>query len=152
MASIVTLAFLHHAAAFLVFAVLTVELVLMRGELTAGTARSLLRMDALYGIAATVLLVVGLLRVFYTEKGAAYYFHSGTFIAKLTLFIVVALLSIYPTVKFMAWRKALKNNQPPALDAGTRRKIRMILHFELMLLVVIILLAVMMARGIGFIG
>ena len=152
MTSIVTLAFLHHVAAFLVFGALTVELVLMRGELTVGTARSLLRMDALYGMAATVLLVVGFLRVFYTEKGAAYYFHSGTFIAKLTLFVIVGLLSIYPTVKFMSWRKALKSNQPPALDAGARRKIRMILHVELVLLVVIILMAIMMARGIGFIG
>ena len=57
--------------------------------------------DAVYGVAATVLLVVGLLRVFYTEKGAAYYFASFTFLAKLALFVVVGILSIYPTIKFL---------------------------------------------------
>ena len=102
------LAFLHHAAAFLVFAALMVELVLLRGDPTVASARSVLRIDALYGIAATVVLVVGLLRVFYTEKGAAYYFASGSFLAKLGLFIVVGLLSIYPTVKYLGWRAALR--------------------------------------------
>ncbi len=82
MTATITLAFLHHAAAFAVVALLTVELVLLRGELTVANARTLLRMDAAFGIAALVLLIVGFLRVFFTEKGAAYYFHSGTFIAK----------------------------------------------------------------------
>src|SRR5262245_44814454 len=71
MTSTVTLAFLHHATAFLLVAVVTVELVLMR-ELTLTTARSLLRMDAVYGVAALVMLAVGFLRVFYTEKTPAY--------------------------------------------------------------------------------
>ena len=55
-----------------------------------------------------MLLVVGLLRVYYFEKGAAFYFGNAFFIAKLALFIVVGLLSIYPTLEFSAWRKALK--------------------------------------------
>jgi putative membrane protein len=148
----ITLAFLHHAAAFLVFAALMIELVLLRNELTLASARSVLRMDALYGIAATVLLAVGLLRVFYTEKGAAYYFASGSFLAKLALFIVVALLSIYPTIKFLSWRAAVRTQRPPVLDAPVLRRLRMILHLELTLLVVILLLAPMMARGIWFLG
>ncbi len=152
MTQIVTLAFLHHAAAFLIVAVLTVELVLMRNELTLSSARSLVRMDAAYGIAAAVILIVGFLRVLYTEKGAAYYFHSGSFIAKITLFVIVGLLSIYPTLKFLGWRAALKRQEVPALDARTRRRIRMILHIELTLLFVVILCAVLMARGVGFIG
>lgn len=152
MTATVTLAFLHHAAAFLIAAVLTVELVLMRGELDAGTARTIVRMDALYGAAAAVLLVVGFLRVFYTEKVPAYYFQSGSFIAKIALFVAVGLLSIYPTVQFLKWRKALKARQAPALDGAVRKKIRMVLHVELTLLLVIILLAVMMARGVGVIA
>ena len=152
MTATITLAFLHHAAAFVVVAVLAVELVLLKGELTLTSSRSLLRMDAAYGIAATVLLVVGLLRVFYTEKGAAYYFHSGTFLAKLTLFIIVGLLSIYPTMTFLRWRPALREQRVPTLTADVRRKVRMLVHIELTLLFVIMLLAAMMARGIGFLG
>jgi putative membrane protein len=152
MTATVTAAFIHHVAAFLVVATLLVELVLLKGELTPTAARSVLRMDMVYGIAATVLLVVGLLRVFYTEKGAAYYFASGSFLVKLTLFIVVGLLSIYPTLKFLGWRKALREGRAPELEAGTRRRVRMILHIELTLLFVIMLMAVMMARGIWFLG
>ncbi len=81
-----------------------------------------------------MLLVVGLLRVFYTEKGAAYYFASGTFLAKLALFVVVGLLSIYPTMKFLGWRAALREQRVPQFDAATRRTVRMLLHLELTLL------------------
>jgi putative membrane protein len=152
MTATITLAFVHHAAAFIVFGALMVELVLLRNDLTVASARSVLRMDRVYGIAATVLLVVGLLRVFYTEKGAAYYFSSGTFIAKLVLFIVVGLLSIYPTLTFLRWRVALRGERVPAFETATRRTVRMLVHIELTLLVVILLLAPMMARGIGALG
>src|SRR5512134_3510161 len=98
-------AFLHHLAAFAVVAAITVEFVLIRDELNARTVRRLAAADAVLGISAGILLVVGLLRVFYFEKGAAFYFGSASFIAKLVLFVVVALLSIYPTVKFLSWRR-----------------------------------------------
>jgi putative membrane protein len=152
MTATITAAYLHHVAAFLVVATLMVELVLLKQELTLSSARSVLRMDMVYGIAAAVLLVVGFVRVFHTEKGAAYYFASGAFLGKLALFIVVALLSIYPTIKFLGWRKALREQRLPDFDAGTRRRVRMLIHLELTLLLVIILLAIMMARGVGFLG
>ena len=152
MTATITLAFLHHAAAFVVVGALMTELVVLRNEITVASARSVLRMDAAYGIAATVLLVVGLLRVFYTEKGAAYYFASGSFLTKLTLFVVVGLLSIYPTVTFMGWRRALREQRVPDFDASPRRKVRLLIHVELTLLFVIMLMAVMMARGLWYLG
>jgi putative membrane protein len=148
MTSIVALAFLHHATAFLLVAVVTAELVLMR-ELTLTTARSLVRMDAVYGVAALLILVIGFLRVFYTEKGSAYYLHSIPFIAKIALFAIVGLLSIYPTRQFLSWRKSLKENRVPDVDDRVRRRIRMTLHIELTLLFLMMLCAAMMARGIG---
>jgi putative membrane protein len=152
MTTTITLAFLHHTAAVAVMALLTVELVLLRFDLTPPTARTILRMDAAYGIAALVLLVVGLSRVFFTEKGAAYYFHSGTFILKFSLFVIVGLLSIYPTMQFMRWRPALREQRVPQLDPATRSRLRMLVHIELTLLLVILLLAPMMARGIWSFG
>ena len=152
MTATVTAAFIHHLAAFIVVGTLMVELVVLKGDLTPTSARSVLRMDAAYGIAALVLLVVGFLRVFYTEKGTAYYFASGSFLTKLTLFIIVGLLSIYPTMKFLGWRKAVREGRVPDFDAGTRRKVRMLIHVELTLLFVIMLMAVMMARGVWYLG
>ena len=152
MTAVVTLAFLHHAAAFVIVGVLTAELVLLGGELTVASARSVLRMDAAYGVAAAVLLVVGFCRVLYTEKGAAYYFHSIPFLVKISLFLIVGLLSIYPTFQFLGWRGALRAGKAPSLEAPLRRRLRMIVHIELTLLFVIMLCAVMMARLIGFVG
>ena len=135
------MAFLHHVAAFTLVAALVVELVLIRDPLTPALARRLARADMILGMSATVLAVVGLLRVFYFEKGAAFYFHNAAFIAKLALFIAVALASIYPTVKFLRWRKAL---DPAAMPA-----IRRVLHLELVGIVLILLCAALMARGLG---
>jgi putative membrane protein len=86
-------AFLHHLAAFMLVSAIAVEFMLVRQELTLGSARHLLATDAVVGVAATLLLVVGLARVFYFEKGAAYYFASPAFLTKLSVFVVVAILS-----------------------------------------------------------
>jgi putative membrane protein len=143
------MAFLHHVAAFALVAAIAVEFVLIRDELTVRTARRLQVADAVVGISAGVVLVVGLLRVFYFEKGAGYYLHSLPFIAKVSLFVIVALLSIYPTVVFLSWRNAVKAGQLPAIDLGKLRRIRSLIHLELIGMVLIILCAALMARGIG---
>lgn len=140
------LAFLHHLAAFAVVAAIAAEFVLLRDEVTAQEARRLRIVDQVYGIAALALLVVGALRVFYFEKGWAYYSSSVPFLAKMGLFLVVGLLSIYPTVTFIRWRKSLD------VDAAKLRTLRRLIHWELALVVGILLCAALMARGIGFVG
>lgn len=142
-------AFLHHLAAFTLFAALVMELVLIRDTPTVSVARRLQVADMIFGIAAGVLLVVGLLRVFHFEKGAYYYFHTWTFITKLSLFVIVGLLSIIPTREFLSWRNAVKQGQAPSVSAEKLRRVRTIIHLELVGLVVIILMAALMAKGIG---
>src|SRR5437870_4094377 len=102
------MAFLHHLAAFTVVGALAAALVLFKLPLTALQARRVQRADQVFGAAATVLLVVGLLRVTYFEKGSSYYFGNAFFLAKFTLFILAAVISIYPTVLFVSWNKALQ--------------------------------------------
>jgi putative membrane protein len=145
----VFMAYVHHLAAFTLVAAVAVELVLLRSDLTAASARRLLAVDAVLGASAGVVLVAGLLRVFYFEKGAAYYFSNAAFLAKLALFVLVALLSIYPTAQFLSWRKALKAGRAPALEPGPLRRIRRLVHWELAGIAVLILCAALMARGIG---
>src|SRR5262245_7693162 len=93
-------AFLHHVAAFGLVAALAIELVLLK-DVTSASAGRLARVDAVFGLCSGAVLVIGLLRVFYFEKGAAFYFHNLAFVAKLALFAVVGLLSIYPTVRIL---------------------------------------------------
>jgi putative membrane protein len=143
------LAFLHHIAAFVLFAALMVEFVTIRDALTVRTAQRLLKADAILGLAAVILLAVGLLRVVWFEKGVDYYLHSVPFIVKFTLFVLTALVSIYPTLRFMGWRAAVRQGQPPVVDAAALRTIRLVLHIEMTGVVLIILMAALMARGIA---
>jgi putative membrane protein len=143
----VLFAFLHHLAAFTLVAALAVEFVLIRRELTLWSARLLQGADMMLAISAGVLLLVGLGRVFWFEKGAAYYFGSHAFLGKLTLFIVVALLSIVPTIEFLRWRQAVKQGQVPVVTQSTLRKVGRIIHIELAAVVLILLCAAIMAKG-----
>ena len=142
-------AFLHHVAAFALVAALAVEFVLIREEITLQAARRLLLADLVFGAAAGSVLVVGLLRVFFFEKGPLYYLHSAPFIAKVSLFALVALLSIYPTVVFLSWRPSVKLGRPPPADARKIRRVRSLIHWELAAVVVLIFCAALMAKGIG---
>ena len=140
-------AFLHHLCAFTLVSALAIEFTLIRQELTLASARRLVMTDMVYGIAAGALLVVGLSRVFFFEKGAEYYFHSHAFLTKLSLFIVVGLLSIIPTMEFLSWRGAVRASQVPAIDAKKMRRVTAVIHGELFAIVIILLCAAIMARG-----
>jgi putative membrane protein len=140
-------AFLHHLCAFTLVAAVAIQFALIRGELTLSSARRLVVTDMVYGIAAGALLVIGLSRVFFFEKGADYYFHSHAFLAKFSLFVVVGLLSIVPTLEFLSWRKATTAGQLPAISARKLRLVTGVIHGELFAIVIILLCAAIMARG-----
>src|ERR1700730_7654569 len=124
-------AFLHHVCAFTLVSAVAIEFALIRGELTLSSARRLQVTDMVLGIAAGALLVIGLLRVFFFEEGADYYFHSQAFMAKLSLFIAIGLLSIIPTKEFLSWRGAVKAGQAPSISARKLRFVTAVIHGEL---------------------
>ena len=142
-------AFLHHLAAFTLVAALVVEFVLLKDELTLRSARKVLVADMIFGIAAGIVFLVGLGRVFHFEKGAYYYFHNWAFIAKLSLFVLIAIASIVPTREFLSWRGSVKQGQVPAVEGTRLKSIRLILHLELVGIVLILLCAALMAKGVG---
>jgi putative membrane protein len=140
-------AFLHHLCAFTLVSAVAIEFALFRQELTLVSARNLQATDRALGIAAGALLMIGLLRVFYFEKGPDYYFHSHAFIAKFSIFVAIGLLSIIPTLEFLSWRKVLSDGQVPAINAKKRRLVSAVIHGELLAIVIILLCAAIMARG-----
>jgi len=142
------MAFLHHLAAFTLVATLAVEVALFKPPLTLVQARRLRATDSLFGASAGVLLVVGLLRVFYFEKGAGYYFSNPYFLTKLSLFIAAALISIYPTILFLSWKKAIQAGTAPEIPAEQTRRARMCLMVEMTAIVGILFCAPFMARGL----
>src|SRR5690606_23992045 len=101
--------------------VLTAELVLVRRGIDAGTVRFVARLDGAYGAAAGLILAVGFARVFLGAKPHQFYLESWTFWAKIAAFAVVGLISIGPTMRFVAWAKRLTAGGPlPAVDEVVR--------------------------------
>jgi putative membrane protein len=145
----VLFAIVHHLAAFAVVAALAMELALLRAAPTAATVRRLVTADAVYGMAAAVLVAAGVARVFYFEKGADYYFHSLPFLLKMMAFALAGLLSIGPTRRFLGWRRALRLGLAPAVADRELRQLRAFVGAELIALAAAIVCAALAAKGIG---
>jgi putative membrane protein len=120
--------------------------------MTLDNARKILRFDAIYGMSAGLILLAGALRVMLFEKGPAYFLHSGPFHAKMALFILVGLISIYPTRVFLKWRQPLKHGIVPTMDEALNHRLRILIHVQLTLLALMILNAALMAKGNGYFG
>ncbi len=138
---------LHYLGFSAMFAALVLQLNMFKTTVDGALARKMARIDAVYGLSALVVLLTGLLRVFLYEKPPGYYGHNYLFHIKVTVFLVAALLSIYPAVRFFRHRQAQDGEK-----VEYPRAIAVLLKWELALLVVIPFLAVMMAHGYGMTG
>ncbi len=105
--------------------------------------------DNLWGIAALLWLGSGLLRAFGPfEKGSGYYLHSGAFLLKMALFVVVMLLELWPMATFIAWR--IRRGRGLPLDTRRAGLFAKLTAAEVVFTLAIPFVASMMARGIGF--
>jgi len=143
------IAYLHFTAIFILFAFLTVEIVLIRGALDATAIRLIGRVDLWYFGAAIAVLVTGFMRLVLGAKGADFYLESWPIYAKLGLFLAVAALSVLPTLTFIRWRRALDHDASWKVPDAERRTTRRLIMIEVHLASLIPLFAVMMARGLG---
>lgn len=136
-------AYFHYVLAFALAGALMVEYALLRQPDVRPFIGMLARTDMIYGLCALTVLATGLLRVFWFGKGVDFYLGTWLFHAKVTLFVLVGLMSIVPTVRFLRWRRTAQ------VDAAEHRSTKRIVLIELHLVFLIPLLAVFMARGYG---
>ena len=64
-------------------------------------------------------------------------------------FALVALLSIYPTIRFLSWARLLAKDQTPEISDQDFARIKLILRLEIIGIAIILLSAALMARGVG---
>jgi putative membrane protein len=143
------LAAFHHLAVFAMVIVLGAELVLMRPGLDAAGVARLGRLDAAYGGLAGLVLVAGVLRVFFGVAGWDYYATNWVFWTKMGLFALVGLISVLPTLAILRWRKREAVEPGFVPEAAELRRQRRLIHLEAGLLLLIPVAAAAMARGIG---
>ena len=141
--------YLHVLSFMILFAALVTEHLIFRPAMTARQAKTLVRVDVVYGIAALFVVATGILRVLYFGKGQDYYLASTLFLVKTGIFLAVALLSVGPTMLFVSWRKDVRAGIRPHIEEGRWRLVTIILRLELLGLLAIPLLAAMLARGAG---
>jgi putative membrane protein len=142
-------AYLHYLSIFVLFALLSVEHIQFKLPLDLSRARSLIITDIAYGISAGVVLVTGAARAIWYAKGPDYYLHNSLFHAKVGLFLLIALLSIVPTLTFVQLRKNLHAGLAPEISPARGKRVINCIRAELLLLLSMPLLAVFMARGYG---
>lgn len=142
----IALRYLHFVSIFAIVGTLTSEHLLLRKTMTRREIGRLARIDAVYGIAALTLLGAGLtLWLGGIGKPTEFYSRNWIFHTKISLFLLIGILSIYPTIFFIKQRKGSQEE-----SVNVPKSVFTLLRLELALLVIIPLLAGLMARGVGF--
>lgn len=143
------LAYLHLLAILTMVVFISSEAALCRVQwLNAAVVERLAKVDRVYGIAAIMVLATGVARTVWGVKGTSWYWTNPLLHVKLTLFIIVGVISIFPTMTYFRWRKALRATGalPTEADIQKTRKLVMV---QAHLIALIPLVAVFLARGFG---
>ncbi len=143
------LSYAHILAILTMTVFLASEAALCRTEwLNAAVVERLAKIDMVYGASAIAVLLTGAARVIWGAKGMGWYLSNPLLHVKFTLFIVMGLLSIGPTLAYLRWRRALRANGtlPDALQVRNTRRLVMV---QAHILPLVPLAAVFMARGFG---
>jgi len=141
----IILRYLHFISIFAIVGSLVSEHVLLKREMRRSELNKVARIDAVYGLAAITLLAAGLiLWLGSIGKPAEFYSKNWIFHIKISFFIVIGLLSIYPTIFFI---KNRKGNTDEIVKIP--QTIFWMLRLELILVFIIPLLAGLMAKGTG---
>ncbi|MEJ7645330.1 MAG: DUF2214 family protein [Chryseolinea sp.] len=148
MAFEIFLRYAHFVCIFAIVGSLVSEHMLLKKSMSRKEISRLSRIDAVYGIAALLLVGAGL-TLWFGDVGKPSYFYSKNWIfhTKITLFVAIGLLSIVPTIFFTKNRKG-----NPEEMVSVPPSVFMMLRLELLFLFIMPLLAGLMAHGIGYFG
>ena len=139
------LRYFHFVSIFAIVGALVSEHLFLKSSLSRQEIMRLAKIDGIYGFAVVTLLGAGLtLWLGGFGKPTEFYSENPIFHLKLTLFVSIGLLSVYPTIFFLKNRKG--NPDDMVVVPNT---IFWLIRLELVLLFLIPILAGMMAKGIG---
>jgi putative membrane protein len=132
-------------------AVFTRSGALNASPLTNRDVRRAFKADSLWGLAAAFWLATGIWRlVAHTEKATSYYFHNLWFVTKMSCFVAVFLLELWPMVTLIRWRRAASRAGGGWVpEQSTARRIAAIGYVQAALVIAMVVMATAMARGYG---
>lgn len=135
--------YFHFIGILVMFAALLVEHLCLKAQMNAQEIKKVAIVDMIFGLSAVITLAAGLALWLWVGKAAEFYTSNGLFHVKLSLFVLIAALSIYPTLFFIKSRKSTQN----VIDVP--KTVIMLIRAEMALFLVMPLLAVLVARGTG---
>jgi len=135
--------YLHIVAIMVFVSSLVLEHVLMKPKMSPAELGRVAITDLLYGVSATIIFMTGLVLWLVVGKGSDFYSSNPVFHAKVTIFVLIALVSIYPTIFF------IKNRRSSLQVVPLPKPIVMMVRIELLMVLLLPLLAVLMAQGYG---
>mgnify|MGYP000716198678 CR=1 FL=1 len=97
--------YLHFVGIILFSGTLIFEHLIIKKRMTNENFKRLCYIDRFYGISAILVFTAGMFLWFSVGKDASFYTSNPLFHIKLTIFIIIGLISIYPTIFFIKNRK-----------------------------------------------
>jgi putative membrane protein len=140
------LALAHHFLVFALAGILAAEAVMLQPGLDRRRLATLGTLDTAYGIVAVLIIIVGASRVMWGVRGPEFFVGNPWFWAKMVVFLVVGILSAPPTIRFIAWRRAAKEDADFVVTAQQVAGVRRFFIAEIALFALIPLLAAAMVR------
>lgn len=140
------LATIHHLLVFGLVAMLVAESMLVRPGMRGMDVDRVVRIDMGYGATAALILIVGLLRVFFGAKGYNFYVGNFFFWGKMTCFLVIGLMSVIPTIRFLQWGRTRKVDPAFVPSDAEASSVRKWMRYQSLVLVVLLAFAAAMAR------
>lgn len=148
----ITLAALHLIALGLGLGAVSSRGTALREPPTNAALRRAFRSDSVWGLAAVLWIVTGVWRlVSGIEKPTGYYLANPLFHAKIGLFVLVLALELWPMMTLIRWRRAFSAGESAErlMTSGAGRRIATISHIEAFVVLVMVFVAVALARGFG---
>ena len=144
-------AYVHYLGIILCFGALIFERIILKINLSKNETISIIIADVIYGVAGLAILITGILRVKYYGQGGDFYTSNPIFWLKVSLYIAIGLLSLYPTISYILWAIPLSKNKLPVISENLVQRFKLIICTELVGFKVIPFFATLMSRGIGLV-
>lgn len=133
--------YLHFIGIMGLASTLVMQHLIISTEVTQAELKKIIFLDIIYAICILITLIAGLLLWLSVGKDASFYSTNWVFHVKLTLFVIVILLSIYPTL-FFKKSKRLGNTM-----VKMPKMIIMSIRMQLLLVFIIPFLGTLIAKG-----
>ena len=136
----------HHILVFTLIAMLAAEIAAIRPNMRADQIDHLAKLDRAYGIVAMLVILAGGSRVIWGAKGPDAFLQNPWFWAKMATFLLIALVSVRPTMSIRRWNIAVRSNQTVSPGEAEITPVRNFMLLQAALVPLLLIFAAMMVR------